>query len=170
MFFWVHLCLEGLSVHAWWSDIAKHVVRRKCSLQSLEGMSASKEDTRTLNLWAWMANPSTITKMAWITFPNRRNDTQPPLAGGSSCLPDKWKCGLTYRVLVHLDYNEDHSAAPLDDFITASDMVPYEPILGAIDGMPKSKGGPGHAPQSQQGGRSKEDGDNNLAGCQPQHQ
>lgn len=147
MFFLLRLCLEGLPVYAWTPDIAARHVGRKCSLKALEGVSASKEDTRTLNLWAWTSNPSTIAKVAWITFTHRSGDTH-PLPKVSSCLPDKWKRGLTHRVIIHLDYIENHTAAPLDDFITSTDTVPYEPItsrlpwsLGAIDGMPESKGG-----------------------------
>lgn len=57
-------------MHAWRPNLVECVVGHKCSLQSIEGISASKEDTRTLNIWAWTANPSTIVKVAWITFVN----------------------------------------------------------------------------------------------------
>lgn len=97
--------------------------------------------------------PSTIEKVAWITFTHRGNDSQPPLPEVSSSLPDKWKCGLTHRVINHLDYIEDHTAAPLDDFISTANTAPYEPItscllwnLGVVDGTPESKGGPSYLP------------------------
>lgn len=68
------------------------------------------------------------------------------MAEVSASLLDQWRRGHTFRVIIHLDYNEDHTTAPLDDFITTSDIVPYEPIttrlpwsLGAMDGTPESK-------------------------------
>lgn len=123
----------------------ERVVGRKCSLQCLEGTSACKENTRTLNIWVWTTNPSTIAKVIWITFANR---SEAHAAEVSTSLPDQWRCGLTFWVIIHLDYIKDHTAAPLDDFITKSDIVSYEPIttrlpwsMGAVDGTPKSKHG-----------------------------
>nr|CCI55297.1 PH01B001G05.20 [Phyllostachys edulis] len=132
-------------------DVVEQVVGRKCSLHSIEGVSASREDTRTLNLWAWMANPSSIPKVAWITFTSPGPDSSRPKA--SSRLPDKWRRGLTHRVIIHRDYVEDHTTAPLDNFISVAETAAYEPIttslpwnLGAVDGTPESKGGPSHLP------------------------
>lgn len=92
--------------------------------------------------------------------------TPAPLPEVSSCLPDKWKSDLTHRVILHLDYIEDHTVAPLDDFTTSADMVPYEPItsrlprsLGAIDGTSESKGGLAACLQAL---RQMEDIDENL--------
>lgn len=76
MFFRVRLCLEGLPVFAWTPEIAERLVGRKCSLHSVEGVLASREDTRTLNLWAWTSNPSTIPKVAWITFTHCDEDSR----------------------------------------------------------------------------------------------
>lgn len=56
MFFRVHLCLEGLLVFAWTTNIGERIIGRKCSLHSLEGVSVSHEGTRTFNLWAWTTN------------------------------------------------------------------------------------------------------------------
>lgn len=140
-------------MYTWQSEIVESIISRMCSLHSLEGVSASKEDTRTLNLWAWTSNPSTIDKVAWITFAHRADNTRPPLSEVSSCLPDKWKRGLTHLMIMHLVYIEDHTTAPLDDFIATADMPPYEPItcrlpwnLGAVDGTLESKGELSHVP------------------------
>lgn len=102
----------------------------------------------TPNHWAWMANPSTIVKVLSITFANRMDDARPSLPEVSSCLSDKWKRGLTYRVIVRLNYIKDHTPVPLDDFVTTPDTVPYELIttslsrsLRAIDGTHESKKG-----------------------------
>lgn len=107
-----------------------------------------RENIRTFNLWAWTSNLSTIAKVAWITFTHHGDDSRPPLLQASSCLPDKWKRSLTHRVIIYLDYGEDHTTAPLDNFISTTDTAPYEPItsrlpwnLGVVDGMWESKGG-----------------------------
>lgn len=130
MFFRVQLCLEGVLVFAWTPEVAERIVGRKCSLHSLEGASASHEDTRTLNLWAWTANPSTIPKVAWLTFTHRGAVSNRPEACSHSL--DKWRRGLTHRVIIHLDYIEDHTAAPLDDFLSAADSVPYESVTSRL--------------------------------------
>lgn len=64
MFYRVRLCLEGLPVFVWTTDIAERIIGRKCSLHSLKEVSMSHEDTRTFNLWACTANPRTIAKAA----------------------------------------------------------------------------------------------------------
>lgn len=33
---------------------------------------------------------------------------------------DKWRRGLTHSVIIHLDFVEDHTAAPLDDFLSTA--------------------------------------------------
>lgn len=121
-----------------------------------------------------MTDPSTIAKVVWITFSNQGDDGRPPLAEVSLCLSDKWRYGLTFRIIVYLDYIEDHTSAPLDDFITTADTVPYEPIttilpsnLGAVDDTPESKGASSYLPQPQQGGQSQEEDDSNLEERQP---
>lgn len=96
-------------MHAWRPELVEHVISRKFSLYCLEDISKSKEDTRTLNIWAWSTNPSSIAKVVWITFANR---SEAPWAEVSSSLPDQWRRSLAFRVIIHLDYIEDHTAAP----------------------------------------------------------
>lgn len=91
--------------------------------------------------------------MVWITFANRRDDSRPPRVEASACLLDKWKRGLTFRIIIHIDYIEDHTSVPLDDFITTANTILYEPItttlpwsLGGVDRMPESKGSMSHLP------------------------
>lgn len=166
MFFRVHLCLEGLPVFAWTPEVVERIVSRKCSLHAIEGASTSREDTRTINLWAWTSNPSLIPKVAWVTFTLQEDVSRRPET--SSHLPEKLKRGLTHRVIIHLDYIEDHTTAPLDDFISSADIAPYEPItshlpwsLGVIDGMPEAKGEPSLLPP--QASRQLEAVDDNLS-------
>lgn len=50
MFFRVQLCLEGVLVFAWTLEVAEHIVGRKCSVHSIEGVSVSREDPQPLGL------------------------------------------------------------------------------------------------------------------------
>ncbi|KAJ1287526.1 hypothetical protein BS78_02G017000 [Paspalum vaginatum] len=95
--FHVRLCLEGIPLHAWNESIAKRTVASSYVLDYVEGQSLRKEDTCTLNLWAWMADPSYIPKVSWLT-----------ISGRSVRVSDRpGHSGLTFRVIVHLDLIED---------------------------------------------------------------
>lgn len=69
--FRVRLCLESLPVHAWYTEVADKVIGTKCALQCFQDRSTRCEDTRTLDLWAWTANLSSIAKVSWTTFTGR---------------------------------------------------------------------------------------------------
>lgn len=64
----VHLCLEGIPVHAWNESIAKQAMARTCDLDYVEQKSLRRDDTRALCLWAWMNSPSNIPKLTWLTL------------------------------------------------------------------------------------------------------
>ncbi|KAG0541416.1 hypothetical protein BDA96_02G014900 [Sorghum bicolor] len=96
----VRLCLEGIPAHAWNESIAKRTIARACDIDYMEGRSIRRDDTRALCLWAWTHDPSDIPKVTWLT-----------LTGGSAVVhegaaPPRGRCGLTFRVLVHLDIVE----------------------------------------------------------------
>ncbi|EES07927.1 hypothetical protein SORBI_3005G024500 [Sorghum bicolor] len=96
----VRLCLEGIPAHAWNESIAKRTIARACDIDYMEGRSIRRDDTRALYLWAWTHDPSDIPKVTWLT-----------LTGGSAVVhegaaPPRGRCGLTFRVLVHLDIVE----------------------------------------------------------------
>ena len=91
--------------HAWNENIAKRSVARACVLDYVEEdcLSSNKADARCLNLWAWTGNPSDIPKIVWLTITGRSmviHDNAPPPPG---------QCGLTFRVLVHIDLVESPS-------------------------------------------------------------
>jgi hypothetical protein len=105
LYFHVRLCLEGIPPHAWNENIAKRSVARACVLDYVEEdcLSSNKADARCLNLWAWTGNPSDIPKIVWLTITGRSmviHDNAPPPPG---------QCGLTFRVLVHIDLVESPS-------------------------------------------------------------
>ncbi|PNT66656.1 hypothetical protein BRADI_3g15175v3 [Brachypodium distachyon] len=114
MAFKVHLCLEKVPAFAWTPRIVERVIGRRCSFDRLDRRSAFMEQTDTLDLWAWMTNPSLIPKR-----------------------------GSSYRVIIPLDTNEDYTAAPLD-YNTSSGKPPllkprittFTCVIGTIDGFP----------------------------------
>jgi hypothetical protein len=78
-------------------------VTRSCTLDYVEEQSLRKEDARTLNLWAWTVDPSNIPRVTWLTIVGRtalvHEGDAPPSA----------RCGLTFRIIVHLDLVEDRA-------------------------------------------------------------
>lgn len=77
MFFCVRLCLEGLLVYAWRTDIAECIIGWKCALQSHEGASPSKEDTRILNPWPGQRIRAPSPR--WLGSPSLTEETTPGL-------------------------------------------------------------------------------------------
>ncbi|KAF7002058.1 hypothetical protein CFC21_017604 [Triticum aestivum] len=98
----VRLCMEDVPLHGWNEYIATFLIGRSCSLDYIEPRSRRKEDTRDLALWAWTANPNAIPKVKWLTLPARGHR-------------HRGRRGLRHRVIIHLDFLEDHSKAAADD-------------------------------------------------------
>lgn len=113
--------------------MACKVIGIKCALQCIKGRSARPEDTRMLDLLAWTANPSSIAKVSWITFTSRSPDISSQAFEVTNNMPAVWKRGITFRVLVHLDCNEDYTTAPMSDTDSGATTVPFKPTIW---GMP----------------------------------
>jgi hypothetical protein len=110
----VHICLEGIPLHAWNESIAKRVVARSCDLDYVDPRSLRcdnnralcPDNTRALCLWAWTYNPSDIPKVTWLTL------TTNAVTAHDGPTPPRGCQGLTFKVLVHLDLIE----SPVDEF------------------------------------------------------
>lgn len=74
LLFQVRLCLDGVPMHAWRMDITERLIGRNCALEGID--TDQPEETKTINLWAWMANPSSIPKCIWLTFTDRAPDAR----------------------------------------------------------------------------------------------
>ncbi|KAL6896938.1 hypothetical protein ACP4OV_007510 [Aristida adscensionis] len=98
----VRLCLEGIPIHAWTQQVVNKVVSKMCSVHYIEENSLNHSDTRSLNLWAWVNDPSKIAKVDKLTFNLPLAVTPNPAMG---------RVGLMFRVLIHLDLLEDYSGA-----------------------------------------------------------
>lgn len=117
LMFRVRLCLDGVPMHAWAADIAERIIGRTCALEQIETdvvHPVESGNTRSIDLWAWTANPSTIPKRMWLSFTNRAKDPKlaPLLAVESP--PEHWQRGVRHPVLFHLEEIHDYTAATID--------------------------------------------------------
>ncbi|KAI5020109.1 hypothetical protein ZWY2020_044997 [Hordeum vulgare] len=130
VYYHVHLCIENLSLNASCNEVATQVLDRDTFVHYFDVATVQKEDSSSLNLWAWSANPSTIPKVLRLMT----TGGQPAgyINGPSTVVGRR---GLKRRVLVHLDLVEDF----MPDI---NDNVPQRPHsshpfpipLGVIDG------------------------------------
>jgi len=100
------LCLDGLRLHAWTKEIGIKLVADTCD-HYVEPSLLRKEDTRTLNLWAWTKNPSNISKVTWLTITDRGVVVHDGVAAPSLHLRRVLAIATSRsRVIIHLDPSE----------------------------------------------------------------
>jgi hypothetical protein len=139
----VRLCLEGVPAYAHTPYVAERIIARRCSFDRLEERSTLMMTTRSLDCWAWTANPSAIPKVVWLTFTSHGVGDLAPEVFVHEVRPTGCKRGATFRVFVHLDQMEDYSMAPLDFFGSSSDVAAFKPTpisfnwnYLSVDGQP----------------------------------
>ncbi|CAN6342960.1 unnamed protein product [Urochloa humidicola] len=138
LLFRVKLCLDGVPRHAWSAEIAERIVNRTCALEGIETDLEKPSATKTIDLWAWTANPSTIPKLVWLTFTGRARDHNLAAVQISETPPERWQRGVKHPVIVHLEEFQDYSTASvnLDNRTsctpTSRKLPPWR--LGVIDG------------------------------------
>ncbi|KAM0916899.1 hypothetical protein ACQ4PT_009908 [Festuca glaucescens] len=139
----VRLCLEGVPAYGHTPYVAERIIARRCSFDRLDDSSALMTNARSLDCWAWTANPSSIPKVVWLTFTSRGAGSPASEVFVHEVRPTGSKRGATFRVIVHLDQMEDYSSAPLDFFGSSMDAAAFKPTPIAfdwpylsIDGMP----------------------------------
>lgn len=139
----MRLCLDGVPMHAWAADITERLIGRTCALEQIETdlvHPVESGNTRTINLWAWTANPSTIPKRMWLGFTNRPKDQQIEILFVEEKPPESWQRGVRHPVLFHLEEIHDYSAAGviLTDEATCQPsrrrLLPWN--LGVMDSEP----------------------------------
>ncbi|KAM0931562.1 hypothetical protein ACQ4PT_000265 [Festuca glaucescens] len=133
MSFRVRLCLEGVPAYGLTPYVAERVIGRRCSFDRLDDASALLTNARSLDCWAWTANPSSIPKVVWLTFTSRGAGGLASEVFVHEVRPTGSKRGATFRVLVHLDLMEDYSSAPLDFFGSSTDAAAFKPTPVAFD-------------------------------------
>ncbi|CAN6241233.1 unnamed protein product [Urochloa humidicola] len=132
------LCLDGVPRHAWSAELAERIISRTCALEGIETNIQMPAATKTIDLWAWTANPSTIPKLVWLTFTGRARDHQLAAVQVSETPPERWQRGIKHPVIVHLEEFQDYTTASvnLDDRTsctpTTRKLPPWR--LGVIDG------------------------------------
>ncbi|KAM0914255.1 hypothetical protein ACQ4PT_011635 [Festuca glaucescens] len=133
MSFRVRLCLEGVPAYGLTPYVAERIIARRCSFDRFDDSSALMSNARSLDCWAWTANPSSIPKVVWLTFTSRGAGGLASEVFVHEVRPTGSKRGATFRVLVHLDLMEDYSSAPLDFFGSSTDAAAFKPTPVAFD-------------------------------------
>ncbi|KAM0903044.1 hypothetical protein ACQ4PT_018858 [Festuca glaucescens] len=143
MSFRVRLCLEGVPAYGLTPYVAERIISRRCSFDRLDDSSALLTSARSLDCWAWTANPSSIPKVVWLTFTSRGAGGLASEVFVHEVRPTGSKRGATFRIIVHLDKMEDYSTAPLDFFGSSTDAAAFRPTPVSfdwhyltVDGMP----------------------------------
>nr|TKV98179.1 hypothetical protein SEVIR_9G542400v2 [Setaria viridis] len=114
LFYRVRICLDGVPRHAWLPDIVERLVGRHCALQCIDTNLLHPSDTRGIELWAWMSDPSRIAKVMWLVFTTRSMDGSSSSVQINEVPPERWQRGIKHRVLVHLWEIHDYSAVTTD--------------------------------------------------------
>jgi hypothetical protein len=136
LMFKVKLCLDGIPNHAWDAEIVERLIGRHCALETIETNLLHPAETKTVDLWAWTANPSLIPKKVWLTFTSRAKD--PALASimVSETPLEHWQHGRKYGVIIHLEEIHGYTVSTVDSkgkFSPGKRHLP-EWHLGVIDG------------------------------------
>jgi hypothetical protein len=113
-----------------------------------------KEDTRTLNLWAWARNPSKIPKVTWLTIVGSNTTTHNVLPAGRS--------GLTFRVIVHLNLVEGSTSRDGQGCTHA-----YDWRHGVVEGKSEPRDWHDPPPHRSSGHHWDDDDDSDRHGCRP---
>lgn len=131
LLFRVRLCLDGVPMHAWRTNIAERIIGSNCALEGIDTNLDQPEETKTINLWAWMANPSSIPKCVWLTFTGRARDARLEAVLVSSTPPERWQRGVKHCVIVHLEEIQDYMLASvnLDDRTSCTPAIRRLPWL-----------------------------------------
>ncbi|KAF0907570.1 hypothetical protein E2562_018377 [Oryza meyeriana var. granulata] len=117
LLFRVKLCLGGVPMHVWAADVAERLIGRTCTLEQIETdlvHPVDSGDTRTINLWAWMANPSSISKRVWLGITSRAKDSQLESVTMAEKPPEHWQRGVKHPILFHLEEIHDYTSVAVD--------------------------------------------------------
>ncbi|KAF0935946.1 hypothetical protein E2562_037436 [Oryza meyeriana var. granulata] len=104
-------------MHVWAADVAERLIGRTCTLEQIETdlvHPVDSGDTRTINLWAWMANPSSISKRVWLGITSRAKDSQLESVTMAEKPPEHWQRGVKHPILFHLEEIHDYTSATVD--------------------------------------------------------
>lgn len=140
LMFRVRLCLDGIPRHAWSADIVERLIARTCGLEEIETNLIHPVDTRTVDVWAWTGNPSSIPKRMWLTFTGSTRGAKPEQILVSDRPPAHWQHGAKFCVYIHLEEIHDYTTVAVDldgnEACAPSKRRLPEWHLGVADGDP----------------------------------
>jgi len=136
LLFRVKLCLDGVPRHAWDDGVVERIIGRRCALESIDTDLLHPAETKTIDLWAWTANPSLIPKKIWLTFTNRAKDAKLQSILVTETPPEHWQQGTRHAVIIHLEEIHDYTTSTIDDKGNISPGKRRLPRwhLGVVDG------------------------------------
>nr|TKW29048.1 hypothetical protein SEVIR_3G369800v2 [Setaria viridis] len=114
LLFRVMLYLDGVPMHAWRADIAEHIIGNTCALEAIDTNLNHLEETKIINLWAWMANPSSIPKCMWLMFTSHARDARLESVMVSKAPPDQWQRGIKHCIILHLEEIHDYTLSSVN--------------------------------------------------------
>ncbi|KAJ1269545.1 hypothetical protein BS78_07G219800 [Paspalum vaginatum] len=149
-------------MHAWTAVIIERLISRSCALEGIKTDLEKPSEAKTIDLWAWTANPSAIPKCVWLTFSGRARDALLDIVLVTEIPPESWQLGVKHRVLIHLEEIHDYSAASIrldsggPGAPSVRHLAPWR--LGVLDGAPEARSAEDQVPCSSQfhGGRNGE--------------
>ncbi|CAO1939196.1 unnamed protein product [Urochloa humidicola] len=142
VFFRVRLYLDGIPSHAWTPEIVERTIGNRCALQCINTDLVQPRDSRHIDLWAWMADPSDIPKRVWLIFTHRPSDRSSAVLV-FEVMPESWHQGARFQMFIHMPIVEDYSAVANDLQEAASNPGGIKPVTrnytwryGLPDGAP----------------------------------
>lgn len=92
-------------------------VGNSCALEAINTNLDHPEETKTINLWAWTANLSSIPKSVWLTFTGRARDVRLESVTVFKTPPGHWQRSVKHCIILHLEEIQDYtlSSVNLDD-------------------------------------------------------
>jgi hypothetical protein len=138
LLFRVKLCLDGVPRHVWNVDIMERIVGVRCALEDIETNLQRPKETKTIDVWAWTANPCLISKRVWLVFTSKVRDAKLSSMQVRETPPKHWQQGCKYPIILHLEEIHDYTIATMDeqgDISLAKRRLPQW-HLGVLDGAP----------------------------------
>ncbi|KAF0928443.1 hypothetical protein E2562_003255 [Oryza meyeriana var. granulata] len=110
------------------------------ALETIETNLLHPADTRTVDVWAWAANPSAIPKKVWLIFTSAARDAKLDTVVVTEKPPEDWQHAVKFCVFIHLEEIHDYisAAVNLDNKASCSPSKRRLPVwhVGVADGEP----------------------------------
>jgi hypothetical protein len=133
IFYHARLCLDEILPHVWTPEIVERVIGHRCVLQYIVTDLVQPADTRRIELWTWMMDPSENPKKVWLAFTHRPSEgssvahvfTEPP--------PEPWHQGVRFEVFIHMPLLKDYTTAENNLQAAVDNPTGFQPVRCRYD-------------------------------------